>query len=304
LVTQNGVLIMGGAALAMMVLTGGSVRFLVVLYSINVFITFTLSQLGMVRHWWNSRTKETHWRKGLLINGVGLILTSFILGSMVILKFHEGGWVTLLITGLLVGMVLLIRRHYEATARLLQRLDHLVQKATSPIAESSMKGIERRKAPMEFDPQAKTAVLLVNGFNGLGLHTLFNVFRLYGEVFKNFLIVEIGAVDAGAFKGPGSINLLELQVKEDLDRYVNFIKGQGFYGEGMSSIGVDVVDEVTKMTPKILERFPQAIFIGGQLVFPEETFLARWLHNFTLFALQRRLYHQGIPFVILPIRVY
>src|SRR5471032_1203165 len=52
LVTQNGILLMGGAALAMMVLTQGSVRYLVVLYSINVFITFVLSQLGMVRHWW------------------------------------------------------------------------------------------------------------------------------------------------------------------------------------------------------------------------------------------------------------
>src|SRR5574341_885790 len=57
LVTQNGILIMGSTALLMMMLTQGSVRFLVVLYSINVFITFTLSQLGMVRHWWRSRAR-------------------------------------------------------------------------------------------------------------------------------------------------------------------------------------------------------------------------------------------------------
>src|SRR5262249_40924366 len=51
-VTQNGILLMGAAATIMMLMTGGSVRQLVVLYSINVFITFVLSQLGMTKHWW------------------------------------------------------------------------------------------------------------------------------------------------------------------------------------------------------------------------------------------------------------
>ena len=75
LVTQNGILLMGGAALVTMVLTNGSVKYLVVLYSINVFITFFLSQLGMVRHWWQVRGKEDHWEKKLFINGLGMTLT-------------------------------------------------------------------------------------------------------------------------------------------------------------------------------------------------------------------------------------
>jgi amino acid transporter len=304
LVTQNGVLIMGGVALVMMVLTRGSVRFLVVLYSINVFITFTLSQTGMIRHWWNARRSNDPWRKGLLINGIGLLLSAFILIAVTIFKFNEGGWVTLFITGALIGFVIVIRRHYKATAQLLRRLDRLVQAASSSTPGFKLDAQPSIKARPEISPQAKTAILLVNGFNGLGLHTLFSLFRLYGEIFRNFIFVEIGVVDAGAFKGPGSIEQLEVQVKEDLERYIHFVRRQGFYAEGLSSIGVDVVEEVTQLAPKILERFPQAIFIGGQLVFPEDTFLTRWLHNFTLFALQRRLYHRGIPFVILPIRVY
>ena len=75
LVTQKGILMMGGAALVTMMLTNGSVKYLVVLYSINVFITFFLSQLGMVRHWWQVRGKEAHWEKKLFINGVGMTLT-------------------------------------------------------------------------------------------------------------------------------------------------------------------------------------------------------------------------------------
>jgi hypothetical protein len=68
LVTQKGILLMGGAALVTMMLTSGSVKYLVVLYSINVFITFFLSQLGMVRHWWQVRGKEDGWEKKLFIN--------------------------------------------------------------------------------------------------------------------------------------------------------------------------------------------------------------------------------------------
>ena len=81
------------------------------------------------------------------------------------------------------------------------------------------------------------------------------------------------------------------------------MKRHGYYAEGFYSIGIDVVDEIAKIAPKILERFPQAVFFGGQLVFPEETFLSRWLHNYIVFAVQKRFYHQGITFVILPIRV-
>jgi hypothetical protein len=52
-----------------------------------------------------------------------------------------------------------------------------------------------------------------------------------------------------------------------------------------------------------LQRFPNAIFFGGQLIFPHDSFMLRFLHNYTVFTLQKRLYREGIPFVILPIRV-
>jgi hypothetical protein len=304
LVTHNGILIMGGAALIMMILTHGSVSLLVVLYSINVFITFSLSQLGMVRHWWKERTQAPHWVRGLLINGVGFAMTSFILGTVTVLKFHEGGWITLVITGSLVCLVLFIRRHYDKTTHLLRRLDSLVE-ATKTMGSSALSPAMRgpgEKAP--FDPRAKTAVLLVNGFNGLGLHTLFNLFRIYGDVFKNFIFLEVGVVDAATFKGTEALSCLTGQVKEDLDRYVDLVKRRGCYGEGMCVVGVDVVEAVIQNSSLIMEKFPNAVFIGGQLVFPEDTFFSRWLHNYTAFALQRRLYHQGVHFMILPIRVY
>jgi hypothetical protein len=64
-----------------------------------------------------------------------------------------------------------------------------------------------------------------------------------------------------------------------------------------------VVQKASELAPQILERFPNAIFFGGQLVFRKETFYNRFLHNYAVFALQRRFYQQGLPLLILPIRV-
>jgi amino acid transporter len=302
LVIQKGILIMGGLSLLIMIMARGSVRFLVVLYSINVFITFALSQLGMVRHWWTGRQAVRGWYRKLLINGIGLALTASILALMIVFKFFEGGWITLLITGALVVLAVLIRRHYRNVRLLLSRLDGLVDKPEFSEA-GLLSGQPATGTEPKIDPNGRTAVLLVGGFNGMGLHTLFNVMRLFGGVFRNFVFLQIGVIDVGNFKGTQEVGRLEAQTKGDVDRYVNLVKRNGLYAEGIAEIGVDVVEEVMKITPRIIERFPGAMFFGGQLVFEKDSFLLRLLHNHIVFALQRRLYHQGIPFVILPIRV-
>ncbi len=302
LVTQKGILLMGGAALVTMVLTNGSVKYLVVLYSINVFITFFLSQLGMVRHWWQVRGKEDHWEKKLFINGVGMTLTFFILISVTVLKFHEGGWITILLTGTLVVIALLTRRHYKNTFKLLHRLDELVTVAETSCPINS-EAPEKQEFKVKYDPQDKTAILLVNGFNGLGLHTLFSIIRLFGGTFKNFVFVQVGTVDAGNFKGAEEIAHMKTEVGKELDRYVHYMRCHGYYASAYSSFGNDVVDEIARIAPQILERFPNAVLFGGQLVFPKTGFLSGVFHNYTIFAVQRRFYNQGVPVVILPIRV-
>jgi amino acid transporter len=303
LVTQKGILLMGGAALLTMVLTNGSVKYLVVLYSISVFITFFLSQLGMVRHWWQVRGKENHWDKKLFINGLGMTLTFCILLTVTILKFHEGGWITLLLTGSLVAMALLTKRHYQNTHQLLHRLDELVTVAESSCPAFPGEQGTTKELKIKYDPQDKTAILLVNGFNGLGLHTLFSIIRLFGGTFRNFAFVQVGIVDAGNFKGVEEVARMRTDVKKELDRYVHYMRCHGYYAAAYSSFGTDVVDEIAKVTPEILERFPNAILFGGQLVFPKTTFISGMFHNYTIFAVQRRFYSEGIPVVILPIRV-
>lgn len=296
LVTQDGVLLMGTAALVTVTLTQGSVHLLVVLYSINVFITFCLSQAGMVRHWWEVRKEERQWSKKIIVSGTGLFLTSFILISVVILKFHDGGWITLVITGMLVALSVSIKRHYSRTFVMLNRLDDLVHAAAFNPQEQPRKSVP-------FDPKAKTAVVLVNAFNGLGLHTVMAVVRYFGKEFKNFIFIQVGVIDAGNFKGIQEIERLKASVQVSLDKYVCFMNRNGCFAEGFSSEGTDIAGEIERLAHQVSERYPGAVFFGGQLVFPQDTFATRWLHNYTVFSIQRRLYQSGIPFMILPIRV-
>ncbi len=295
-VAQNGILLMGGATLVVLLGTRGSVGLLVVLYSINVFITFSLSQLGMVRHWWTHRATALRWQRKLALNGVGLVLTTFILVSLCVEKFWAGGWVTLLVTGVVVGMAFLIRRHYRGTAQQLARLDALVPAVTVDVSTPAT-------AVTVCDPSAKTAVLLVNGFNGLGLHTLLSVLRMFPGVFRNFVFVQVGVVDAGNFKGAGELENLQRHIAESAGRYAGYMRQRGFYAETVSAVGHDAVAEATKLAAQVAQRFPHAVFFGGQLVFMHESRLGRVLHNFTVFALQREFFRQGLPFLIVPIRV-
>jgi amino acid transporter len=299
LVTERGILVMGLASLVMMIVSSGSVDFLIVLYSINVFITFTLSQLGMVRHWWQERGSEKRWISKIMINGIGLVLTTFILLAVLLLKFNEGGWITILITGCLVLFALYIKNHYNKTYEILKRLDIIVEAAVLSGSDVTTK----EKPEPVYNPKAKTAAILVNGFNGLGLHTLFSVNRLFGGVYKNFVFVEIGAIDAGSFKGADEIGHLNEYIKSESGKYVDYMKENGYYSEAFTSLGTDIVEEINKLVPEITETYPDIVFFGGQLVFSKESLLDRVLHNYTVFAVQQNLYLQGIPFLILPIRV-
>jgi amino acid transporter len=298
LVTGNGVLLMGGAALILLYFTKAAVDTLVVLYSINVFITFSLSQLGMVRHWWMERQKEEKWKRKIFINGIGLMLTGGILVSLCVVKFFEGGWLTLLVTGILIGIAFWVKSHYRRTQKKLHRLNELVAAA---LADDALTMVEK-PAP-KCDLNARTAVFLVNGFNGLGLHTLLAVVRMFPKVYHNFVFVQVGVLDAGNFKGAAEVENLKEHSRVEVDRYVSYMSRRGFYAEAQYGLGTDIVDEAAKLCDSIAEKFPQSQFFAGQLVFKDESLITRWLHNHTVFELQRRLYQNGRPMLILPIQV-
>ena len=297
LVTQNGVVIMGIAALLIVVFTSAAVNIMVVLYSINVFVTFSLSQLGMVRHWWQVRATQADWKKKISINGIGLLLTGGILLLLCVVKFDEGGWATLLVTGVIVSLAFWVKRHYRQTQKKLHRLNELVAAALADDA------IVKEKTPPPCDVNARTAVFLVNGFNGLGLHTLLAVVRMFPKVYDNYVFLQVGVLDAGNFKGADEVENLREYSQKEVQRFVTYMSKRGFYTEAHIALGTDIVEEAAKLCEVVAEKFPQAQFFAGQLVFKDESFATRWLHNHTVFELQRRLYQNGRAMLILPIQV-
>ncbi|MBF0618567.1 MAG: APC family permease [Candidatus Omnitrophica bacterium] len=298
LVSQNGILIMGGAALLILIVTQGSVALLVVLYSINVFITFVLSQLGMVKHWWQEQGKKHSWKRKMLVNLAGLVLSGGILISMVVIKFQDGGWATLVVTSLLILAAFATKKHYWETAKKLKRLNSL-----TITVQEEIRAMKKPPQSAPLDHLAKTAVIFVSGFNGLGLHTLFNTIRFFPGVYKNFIFVQIGVIDAGNFKGEAELQQLKTRISNDVEHYVTYMHNNGYSARGITLTGVDVVQESERIALDLAKKHPGAVFFGGQLVFPEESFITRLLHNHTVFALQKRLYQEGLLFVILPIRI-
>ncbi len=233
------------------------------------------------------------------------MLCTFILISVILIKFEEGAWLTFVVTGLLVSVAVLIKRHYRKTSQLLRRLDTLVDvvKASGKV-HADEHPEEHGEVPLpKFDPRGKTAVMTVSGFNGTGLHTLLNIRRVFGDTFKNFVFIHVGVVDAGNFKGSAEIQNLESHAQRETNMYVEYMRREGFYAVSMKAIGNDIVDGVMDLAPTVFQKYPNAVFFGGQIVFPEETFMTRFLHNYIVFAIQRKFYHRGLPFIIMPIRV-
>ena len=293
LVTKNGTLMMGAAALAILFYTEGAVRLLVVLYSINVFLTFSLSQLGMCMHWWQVRRQERLWLRRLAINGIGLVLTSAILVVTVSMKFTEGGWVTTVITSALIVTCLWIRRHYDHVTQSLERLDTIL---------TAVPAVPPKELPVQCDPKLPTAVLLVTGYNGLGIHSFLSIPRLFADHFKQFLFISVGVIDSSRFKGVDEVEHLKQTTEECLKKYVAFVQAQGLRADYRFKLGTETIDLLVDLCLQTGKEFPKAVFFSGKLIFAEETFLTRLLHNQAALTLQRRLQFAGLQSVVLPIR--
>ncbi len=114
LVFSNGILILSGFAILLIVVFGGDTHALLPLYAIGVFISFTLSQSGMVRRW--LRVREAGWRRRMCVNGGGAVVTGVVLLTLAVTKFAEGAWIVVVIIPLLVAAFLAVHWHYEDVA--------------------------------------------------------------------------------------------------------------------------------------------------------------------------------------------
>ena len=114
LVFSNGILILSGFAVLLIVVFGGNTHALLPLYAVGVFMSFTLSQSGMVRRW--LRLREKGWRWRVWVNGIGAVVTAIVLLTLAVTKFVEGAWIVVLVVPVLVGIFVVMHRHYEEVA--------------------------------------------------------------------------------------------------------------------------------------------------------------------------------------------
>jgi hypothetical protein len=294
LTMQDGVLLMGISSLALLLYTHGSVSALVVMYSINVFLTFSLSQYGMISYYLKRRRSETSWKRYIMVHLLGFILCLTILIVTLVVKFEEGGWMTLLITGCLITLCYIIRGHYRNVRKGARSLDDILM-------GMYLEGSKVNTDPC--NPEDMTAVLLVGGYNGFGLHSFLSIIRTFPNVYKNFIFVSIGEIDSGSFKGVEEMEALKRYVEDGLKKYVNLARKLGFAADYRVDIGIDVVESATSLCQSVAGEYARSTVFAGQLIFQKQSLFQRFLHNETAFAIQRRLQWEGIAMMILPIRV-
>ena len=127
LVYANGILVLGAVAAVLVIVFGARTHALIPLYAVGVFVSFTLNQAGMVRHWLKLRAPG--WRRSAIINGLGATATAVVLLVVATTKFTHGAWVILLLIPTLVMLFRTIHRHYEEVAEQLS----LTQRWPTPV---------------------------------------------------------------------------------------------------------------------------------------------------------------------------
>jgi hypothetical protein len=123
LVFSNGILILGGLAALLLIIFRGDTHALIPLYAVGVFLSFTLSQGGMIRHWLTERGPG--WHRRLVINGTGAVVTGVVTLVIAVTKFTHGAWMVVLLIPVLVMAFKAVHRHYDVVAKELS-LDNLV----------------------------------------------------------------------------------------------------------------------------------------------------------------------------------
>ena len=292
LVTQNGLLFFGLAALLILFATDGRVEFLVVLYSMNVFLTFSISLLGLSVYWIRHRKYEKYWFPQCLLAVIALVVCVSILIVTLISKFELGGWITVVVTGAAIAGGIVIKRHYRHYNELKKKLN---QKLRIPL-------VSKEAAIPSIDPKKPTAVFLVKEI-GAAMHSLLWVTRMFPNYFHNFIFISTGEVDIGSFGSNAALSKLKEQTDTILDYLVKYSKMHGIAAESYSGFGTDAVDQIMHISEKVNKKFPTAIYFSSRYVYPAENWFTRLLHTDLANIIQRRLHALGAKILILPLKL-
>ena len=153
-------------------------------------------------------------------------------------------------------------------------------------------------------PEAPTAVILVGEYGGLGIHGLLSIQQLFPKHFRNFLFVSIGVVDAAGMRGAEEVERVREHTRKDLQHYVKLAHSLGLAADYRMALGIEALSEAERLCAEVAQEFPRVIFFSNKLIFEEERWYQRLLHNETAYQIQRRLQFAGLQTMVLSVRVF
>ncbi|NCX94218.1 MAG: amino acid permease, partial [Gammaproteobacteria bacterium] len=241
LVKQNGILFFGLGALLIVALFDGHVDILVVLYSTSVFLTFSLSILGLVLHWFRHRKEAPHWIWRFFLSVLGFLVCTIILVVTTLSKFNHGGWVTILVIALMVWAFLIIRRYYRRVFVLMKHQEVILKSALP-------KSVEKQD---ELDPTLPTAIIILDEYPALGLHTLLHLNRLFPKKYKNVVFLFAGVVDVKSLGAEEELNRLRIKTEHSLKSFIGYANSLGLRATGLSDYGTNATQVLIDLIEKI-----------------------------------------------------
>ncbi|WP_092401485.1 MULTISPECIES: APC family permease [Candidatus Ichthyocystis] len=293
LVTQNGILMMGVAALFIILLSQGQVKFLIVLYSINVFLTFSLTLSGLSLYWWKQRKTKKNWIGRFMLSFGSFLLTASILVVTAFVKFSDGGWLTLLITSAVIICCIWIKNHYSQMEKSIESIDESL--AHLPYGTITN--------PVKLSPNEPTAAFIIGSSRGVGMHDLRWVQKMFPNHFKNFVFINVETVDAESYVEEIEIKKIRQEAMMKTSYFVNFCNSHGLSAKQYIGFGIDTIEEIFKLSERVETEFSNVIFFSSHLTSKDENWVTRLLHSNTPFVLQKKMHAVGMNMVILPLQV-
>lgn len=290
LVRQNGIVFFGVCSSLVIVLSQGTVGALVILYSVNVFITFSVTLLGLMVYWVTHR--QGQWRRSLALSTVAFLICVLILAITLMTRFFPGGMLALLLTIIMVAACYYFRRHYRAHEALKKKLDKTLEiNLGEPVPILSVD-----------DYNVPTAVFLVNRL-GSAVHTILWVERLFPNHFKNYVFLSYGEVDTSTFGSSRLLNLFQSHTDRVLNYLENYASHRGVASLSKASFGTQPIEDVVKMAEEINQLFANTVYFSARYVYPSETMLSRMMHSDFSLTVQRWLQNIGVKMLIIPLQL-
>ena len=296
LVQKNGILFMAICAIATLIITNGSVHILVVLYSINVFITFSLSLLGLTIYWLRHRKRQRNWLSKMLVALAGFIVCFSILMVTIFEKFYEGGWITILITSVFVLVGWSIKKIYE-------RFRHNLALTESQFEDFHEQCQSPSSILETIDKKAPTAAIIVDQTFGSGMNCLLQIKKLFPGIFKNFIFVTVGEVDSNTLREERKWRDMRRKTKSVLSKYKNYCNANGRFAKAYIGYDTDIVEKLSQLTDRVAKDYENVIFFGTKFIFDNENIFTQILFNHVPYIMQRRLHVKGLNMVILPMKI-